>query len=257
MEIDYDTHLKPATQIKKEKGEDAAIEFLFKLYDGSPWGLVDKYAILERARGYYKKAKNPDFKTRIEKELISLSQSFPDNNINKCSVYEALVKLNQTKGDSEQAYYMTNGALSSVHPEDTAYCLRMYQLMAYKVGYLASKDIKQFKYAGDYFYWSLVADLYRHCWYNYVAINPQTEKQLKEEKEIVKGTIWPFEYDHHLLIAFLTLANGKSVQEESKKIQNLFFEEFPKRWDKRKHQTQIVGLSDELINGYLKELAGL
>ena len=52
MELDYDTHLKPATQIKKAKGENAAIDYLCELLSSNDWKYYDHWSILDKMTGY-------------------------------------------------------------------------------------------------------------------------------------------------------------------------------------------------------------
>jgi hypothetical protein len=53
--LDYDTHLKPATAIKKEQGEDKSIDYLLNLYRSETWSVNDRFGILSKAKGYIKK----------------------------------------------------------------------------------------------------------------------------------------------------------------------------------------------------------
>jgi len=162
MEVDYDTHLKPATAIKKNQGEDEALKYLFELLFSHQWSDYGQLSIFQKMRGYYKKS-NQENKTKILAELITLCNK-PDNKY-KSECYSTIAEIYEIERDDEKSYLMLSAAVGYMNSEASNYLLAIAQYIERQLVILARKGLNKGDNAFDYLYWMLSHHLYQISWY--------------------------------------------------------------------------------------------
>ncbi len=248
-QLDYDIHLKPATGIKKAKGEDAAIEYLFDLFTNGRWDDYSKYSILDKMRGYFKKAK-PEFQNRIEEELQKLA-AVADNTARHYT-YSALAKIYSVKKDVELEYQMLGNAIRNVHADDTSYLIEVAQYIERQIPILGTKDLSERDNAENYLYWLLTYHLWMMAWWTEVDKRGGIVGEIQTNwRNKVDNTDFPYDY-YTSLKAFNTL-NGINVRQCASRFQTILFDEWPNSYLTLKHQSECIDVVSNIVNGYIRE----
>lgn len=246
MQLDYDTHLKPATQIKKAKGENPAIDYLFELLNTNDWEYYDHWSILDKMTGYYKKA-NSENRTKIILELNKLLDGNKVvNYFAKVACYKRLAGLYEQEKEYEKAFQMLSGAMANNHPESSSYLLEASDISLRNAQIFARKNLLIEKNAADYLYWYFAHLLYTMAWYQ---IFPNDERAGVWKSNL--NSLFPFEMTPTLQ-AFNTLSKKKSIKPFAVEFQVLLFKIFPREFVNRNHQTVAVEIVNRLVNGYLR-----
>lgn len=248
MELDYDTHLKPATEIKKVKGENFAIDYLFEILSSYDWKYYDHWSILNKIAGYYKKA-NDTKRKKIIAEFHNLLEGNKQVDYQaKLSCYKRLSWLYEQEKDDEKAVQMLSGASANNHPESSSYLFEAADISKRNAQILSRKNLSIETVAADYLYWYFSYLFYTMAWYQIF--------QNDERPTVWKSNItplFPFEVKSALQ-AFKTLSNNKSVELFSSLFKQLLFDTFPTKFKNHIHQTGAVEIINKMVNDYLNSI---
>jgi hypothetical protein len=253
MELDYDTHLMPSTKIKKEQGEDAAIEYLFNLLNLEQWGDYDKYSILKKMKGYYKKS-NINNQIRIKEAFnLLVNQS---NYTYKTEIFLLLAEIHSIEKDYEKAFLMTSGALGNINIEDSSYVNILQECFNSQSFYLSKKDISNKSDAANYLYYYLSAQLYNMGWY--IASSrgmKKKDERIKNWEESIEDTDFPFEDNDTATKSFHVLTSeNTNIIPSSQKFVKLVFVDFYNEFKKQDSNIEIINIVDTMVNNYIGEL---
>jgi hypothetical protein len=248
MELDYDTHLKPATQIKKAKGENAALYYLFELLSSNDWKYYDHWTILDKMAGYYKKASVENKSKIIEEFHTFLDGSKAVDYYAKVACYKRLAKIYEQEKKDDIAFQMLSGAAANNHPEHSNYLFESADISLTSAQILARKDLSEEKNAIDYLYWHLTGLLQTMAWYK---IFPNDQRPSVWKSNI--NSLFPFEITSAFK-AFNTLSKNKSVEPFALRFQELVFDTFPKEFENHVHQTEALQIINRIIDDYFRLL---
>lgn len=250
MQLDYDTHLMPSTKIKKEKGEDFAIDYLFNLLNSHSWEDYDKYSILKKMKGYYKKA-NSDNKAKIKSEITNFVNQ--PNCTQKTDCFILLSNIYAIDKDYENAFIMGSGAIANINPNGHLSLSKFEECFNIQASILLNKDLTNLSNAANYLYYYLSSQLYTMAWYiDYTDTFGKKDERIDNWKTNIGDIKFPFEDVKPAMSALSTLTNGNiNLEENSKRFHNLLFVDFYKEFSQNKSPIII----DEMVNKYLLEIS--
>lgn len=248
MDLNYDTHLKPATEIKKAKGENYAIDYLFELLYRCDWNYFDHWSILDKMAGYYKKVSDHNRKKIIEEFHKLLDGSKKIDYYAKVACYKRLAGLYEQEKKDEIAIQMLSGALVNNHPQSSSYLYETSDIFLKKSNILGRKNLIEKVNAADYLYSFLTSLLYTMAWYK---VFPNDNRPDFWKSNI--NPLFPFE-KKSAMQAFNTLSGNYSAEQFASLFQTLLFETFPIKFAQSAQQTEAVKVINHMVNDYLKSL---
>ncbi len=247
MEIDYDTHLKPATAIKKTQGEDATIKYLFDLFSSQQWSDYDKLSILQKMRGYYRKA-NLENKTKILNELTTLCNK-PGNKY-KSECYSTIAEVHEIEKDDENSYLMLSAAVGYMNPEASNYLLAIAQYTERQLPILVKKDLTNVGNAYDYLYWMLSQHLYQMAWYETCIRNGSRVEEIYIWSQRVSETDFPFD-NPPSITSLKTLFKDVDIESYSRTFRIILFDNFAQEFVALEHSCEAVDSIEKIVKDYL------
>jgi len=247
--LDYDTHLKPATDIKKSKGEDFAIDYLFELFGSRDWKYFDRWSILDKMAGYYKKA-NQENKDRILNEFNNLlNQNESIDYYAKVACFKRLADLYEYEKEYEKAFQMLSGAMANNNPNSTSYLFELSEISSRNSQVIGKEGLSNESVCINYLYWYFSHLFYLIAWYNVLPNDQRTANwQLKID------SLFPFETKLSL-IALNSTEKNDLIKSHANKFQEMLFKEFVKSIQNQLPQDEKAKIANQFVGNYLKSLS--
>jgi len=240
----------PSTKIKKEKGEDFAIDYLFNLLNSHSWEDYDKYSILKKMKGYYIRA-NSDNKAKIKSEITNFVNQ--PNCTQKTDCFILLSNIYTIDKDFENAFIMGSGAIANINPNLNLHTTKFEECFNIQASILSNKDLTNLSNAANYLYYYLSKKLYTMAWYiEYTDAIGKKDERIDIWKTNIGDTKFPFEGVKPAMTALSTLTNGNiNLEQNSTKFINLLFVDFSNAFSQNKSPIII----DEMVNNYVLEIS--
>jgi hypothetical protein len=244
MTIDYDLHLKPATDIKKISGEDAAIDYLVKLFQSESWDYNSVFAILDKMTGYYRKA------NLINKTVIlSKLDHFLDiqDNVNFDTKVSAFINRSQLfiyEKNYEMAFNMLCGAVASCHFDSSNYFYVHADIFERQSKVIALKGINETDEASQYLYHLLSFYFLKVAW----LLKTKDRNQIDFMKTKCVN-YFPFNQQVSKK-SFNLLYNESLLEIASLEFCKILFDDFVKEYPNFIHQASVLIYVDEIVNNY-------
>lgn len=244
-ELNYDIHLKPATDFKKSKGEDFAISYLFELLNSTSWKYYDCWSILDKMAGYYKKANQQNKQIIISEFYKLLDQKDSIDYYSKVSSYKRLAGLYEHEKDYELAFQMLSGALSNNHPESSNYLFELSEISLRFAQIVGKGNLSNRENSANYLYWYFVHLFYTTAWYQVLPNDPRT---LNWKSRIDPS--FPFE-TKITLQALRTLEKDILADMLAIKFQKIIFVDFVSKIQNQVDQSEMAEHANQFTGDFL------
>jgi hypothetical protein len=255
-DLDYDIHLKPATDIKKSKGEDFAIDYLFELLGSRDWRYYDRWSILDKMAGYYKKG-NHQNKDRILKEFDNLlNQSESIDYYAKVACYKRVAALYEYEKEYDKAFQMLSGAMANNNPNSTNYLFELSEISSRNAQVIGKEGLSNEQNCINYLYWYFSHLFYLAAWYN---VKPWYDANRHDERtanwQLGIDPLFPFE-TKFALNAVNSINKNESIRSCANKFQELLFKELVEGIQNKTDQDEKAEIANQFVKNYLKYLLG-